>query len=246
MEGLIKSIITRPYVFIFLATFLFLSIRLMGWKRSLIWLVSGYWVAWASEFSSINNGFPYGEYHYIYENMPGELIVAGVPFFDSLSYPFLIFAGYSTARFMLPKARTIWIVLAGAFFTMMLDVIIDPVAKLGKQWFLGDIYYYAHPGNYFGIPITNFAGWFLVPLVVVAFNVLAWKVLNLRITSHESRVTPLYPLFYASIGLFNIGISFWIGATALGLASSVILVIIMSVVTLGARRVPLSPLYHRS
>ncbi len=231
MNGLITSIVHRPYVFIFLAAYLFLAWRRWGWTRTIVWLISGYAIAWLSEFSSINNGFPYGEYHYIYENMPGELMIAGVPFFDSLSYPFLIFAGFTTAEFMLPRAKKIWLILAGSTLTMMLDVIIDPVAKLGKQWFLGEIYYYAHPGEYFGIPLTNFAGWFLVPFVVILFNMFIWRFLESRTTYHAPRTTVLNPLFYASIALFNIGISFWIGATILGLTSSVILTTMMMIVT---------------
>ena len=183
---MINTILHRPYVFIFLLTFLILARIYWGnWKKPILWLVIGYIVAWASEVSSINNGFPYGLYHYIYENMPGELMVAGVPFWDSLSYPFMIFAGYTTAEFILgvsfPRTREshlrawdscfrrndILAALFGAFLTMLLDIIIDPLTVRGSQWFLGNIYYYPNGGQYFGVPLTNFAGWFLVPLVVI-------------------------------------------------------------------------------
>ena len=183
------TILHRPYVFAFLIAFLVLGRIYWGWRKTFLWLVIGYVVAWASELSSIHNGFPYGLYHYIYENMVGELMVAGVPFWDSLSYPFMIFAGYTTARFILNQPPPcpplekggksvsppfekggpggIYAALLGAFLTMLLDVIIDPLTVLGDRWFLGNIYYYPNGGQYFGVPLTNFAGWFLVPLTVI-------------------------------------------------------------------------------
>ena len=221
-----------------------------------MWLVSGYFIAWLSEYSSIHNGFPYGEYHYIYENLQGELQVAGVPFFDSLSYPFLIFAGWTTAEFVLlpllckegqgevdlPHLTSPYkggaIIILGAVLTMLLDVIIDPIATMGDKWFLGKIHFYAHPGWYFGIPMTNFAGWFLVPLAVIAFNILTWRLFDSRLTTHESRITFLYPLFYLSIALFNIAVTFWVGEWKLGIASSLILTAITGVSMLASRSAP--------
>jgi len=249
INELIATIIKRPYVFAFLVAYLFLAWRLWGWKRTIFWLISGYLIAWASEFSSINNGFPYGWYFYRYENMPGELMIAGVPFFDSLSYPFLIFAGYSTALFILSRAfrnnflvsnrATALAILLGSTLTMLLDIIIDPVAKLGNQWFLGEIYWYATPGWYFGIPISNFMGWFFVPLVVITFNMLAWHIFpkllpEKRFVAMGSNMTDLtgrlFPTFYASIALFNISISLWIGAWEIALASSCILLTILAII----------------
>ncbi|MBI2974102.1 MAG: carotenoid biosynthesis protein [Deltaproteobacteria bacterium] len=126
-------------------------------------------------------------------------MVFGVPFWDSLSYPFMIFAGYATAEFILgmslrgvkrrsnlpnalepgglPRRSTqriecsarndIPAAFLGAILTMLLDIIIDPLTVLGDKWFLGKVYYYPNGGQYFGVPLTNFAGWFLVPLMVI-------------------------------------------------------------------------------
>ena len=60
----VKTIIFRPYVFVFLAAFLFSAIRLIGWPRTWrFWLIS--WVtAFVCEFSSTRNGIPFGWYHY--------------------------------------------------------------------------------------------------------------------------------------------------------------------------------------
>lgn len=235
IDGLLTSIVHRPYVFSFLAAYLFLACRRWGWRRAIIWLVTGYFIAWLSEYSSINNGFPYGEYHYIYSNLEGELLVAGVPFFDSLSYPFLIFAGFTMGESILGSAisrsryLTISRIFLGSLFTMLLDVIIDPIATMGDKWFLGKIHYYAHPGWYFGVPVTNFAGWFFVSLVIISTNLLLWKT---RVhDSTVSRSSDLTGFFYPAIALFNIAVTFWIGEWKMGIASSIILTAILAGLT---------------
>ena len=211
METILYTMLKRPYVVAFLAAYLVLGYRYFGGWRTGLWLVIGYGVAWLSEWSSIHTGFPYGLYHYIYENLHGELMLAGVPVWDSLSYVFLIFAGYTTAAFIqFPKSPH---PLLGALLTMLLDVIIDPLAHLGNRWFLGEIYYYASPGIYFNVPLSNFFGWFLVAFLVIAlFQALARPPLL-------PRPFWLYPAFYISIALFNILLTFAIQEWALAFAS---------------------------
>jgi putative membrane protein len=200
--------------------------------------VSGYFIAWASEYSSIHNGFPYGEYHYIYENLRGELFFAGVPFFDSLSYPFMIFAGWKLACLMIvdksSKFAPAKAVLLGALLTMLLDVVIDPVTKLGSRWFLGEIYYYAHEGMYFGVPLTNFAGWFLVPLAVISFNLFAWKTFPALGNKFFASKTDdygkvnvfLYAGFYFGIMLFQLSITIYLQQWKIAAASSAIITVL--------------------
>ena len=66
-----------------------------------IWLVTGYLVALAAEWGSINHGIPFGYYTYHYEALEHDLVVFGVPFFDSLSFVFLSYASFSFAQFLL-------------------------------------------------------------------------------------------------------------------------------------------------
>lgn len=220
----------RPYVLAFLAAFLYLSIRRFGTTRALLWLTTGYWVAWLSEASSIRNGFPYGWYSYRYENLSRDWLLWGVPVWDSLSYPFLIYAAYTTAQFLLrPRAAEDELsprstAILGAALTMLLDIIIDPVANLGERWFLGDIYNYAHPGWYFGVPATNFFGWFVVPLAIILLNQSLWKRLPRRahVCTHARTHDLLDLAFYFSITVFNVVLAWAIGAYALGAISSIL------------------------
>ncbi len=210
----------RPYVLGFLAVFIFLGVRRMGWRRTLVWLCSGYVIAWISEALSIRVGVPYGYYYYKYENLRSDCLIGGVPIWDSLSYPFMIFAGAGVARWWPAGGRwALW--LRGAFCTMCLDIIVDPVSHHGAQWFLGDIYAYLHPGWYFGIPWSNFFGWFVVPLAVIVVNQ----------PSQESSDWFEFA-FYFSIALFGCGIAFAIGEWRIGFASlAIIFGLLLSIYT---------------
>src|SRR3546814_3647402 len=41
------------------------------------------------------------------------------------------------------------------------------LAVRGDRWFLGHIFYYPDGGAYFGVPLTNFAGWMVVGMVSI-------------------------------------------------------------------------------
>jgi len=194
---ILTTIARRPYVVCFLIVFLILSARHVGIKRSILWLVLGYILAFASEYSSIHNGFPYGKYQYIYENLKGELIFMGVPVWDSLSYVFMTYASYAAASYLLPAEKRYSRWFLASILTLLLDIITDPIANLGERWFLGKIYYYESPGLYFGIPISNFAGWWLVSFIIIGINTLFGL-------GEARRPNIIYLLFYISISAFNI------------------------------------------
>ncbi len=232
------TIALRPYVFAFLAVYLVAGWSHLGWKKTLVHIPVGYALAWFSEYASIHWGFPYGDYFYIHKTVGKELWVLGVPFMDSLSYVFLSYCSYSLAVFLMsPVAvksanlvcvetsqtrRSKSTLVLGAFLFVLLDVVIDPVALQGHKWFLGLIYGYRKRGFYFGIPMSNFAGWLLVGLVLTA----ALQILD-RIGAKEAEdhlpenpsswLRLLGPVLYFSVLAFNIAITFRIGEMLLGL-----------------------------
>ena len=232
------TLILRPYVFIFLSVYLALAVPAWGWRRTALYTLLGYALAWAAEYTSIHTGFPFGLYTYISEpTLDKELWVAGVPFMDSLSFVFLTFAGLQTARATLEplkRAASGWDIrwapmkypvswptwgLAG-LLTMGLDIVIDPVALRGDRWFLGRIYYYNHGGLYSGVPLTNFAGWALLSWAITgAFLALDRRFLQRRWGPWRSyRGDALWGAgLFAGILAFNLAVTFAIGEVALGL-----------------------------
>jgi uncharacterized membrane protein len=239
------TVLLRPYVFAFLIVYLAASCTQLGWKRTLVYLPLGYALAFLSEFSSINWGFPYGDYFYIPATIDKELWVFGVPFMDSLSYVFLSYCSYSMAVFLLSpvalmprgifvletrRVRQSWQTLTlGAFLFVLLDLIIDPVALQGHRWFLGQIYGYREAGTYFGVPMSNFGGWLLVGYVMVG----ALQLLDYS-SALETKPSPsgfaqlpgrslLGPALYISILIFNLTITFWIGENLMGVVGCLVL-----------------------
>jgi uncharacterized membrane protein len=236
-----NTLILRPYVFAFLAAFLVIGRSLLGWPRTGVFLAAGWVTAFLCEFSSTRIGIPFGFYYYTGSTVGQELYIADVPFMDSLSFTFLLFASYcmalvfllpSTAQlrtrrldFVLnPKTRTAWpALLLTAAFLMFIDVIIDPVALRGDRWFLGLIYGYPDPGLYFGIPLMNFVGWAVVGLIALSIYFAADRRFTpLRAGTTTTRDLLLGCGLYYGVLTFNLAMTFWIGEPLLGLVGVMI------------------------
>ncbi|MEI6206887.1 MAG: carotenoid biosynthesis protein [Desulfuromonadales bacterium] len=253
----IGTLAMRPYVFAFFAAFLLACVPHVGWRRTLQFTVTGYLLAFSSEWLSINTGFPYGWYYYIDTTSSRELWIAGVPFFDSLSYVFLAYCSYSTALFILSplKAwrwniatletrrirRSFSALLLGAFLQTFLDIIIDPVALQGKRWFLGQIYGYREQGLHFGVPLSNYAGWLVTSLFLVA----AFQLIDARRREappegvlHLPFRALMGPILYLSVLVFNIAMMLIIGEHFMALSGVFIFSLpILIVVVLALKRV---------
>jgi len=100
---LLNTILLRPYVFIFLAAFLFSARLLLGWRRTIFFFTISWITAFLCEFSSTRIGIPFGSYYYTGSTVGQELYLFNVPFMDSLSFTFLLYASYCMALlFVLP------------------------------------------------------------------------------------------------------------------------------------------------
>lgn len=237
----LKTLLLRPYVFAFLTAFLLIARGLLGWRRTAAFLLIGWMTAFVCEFSSTRIGVPFGYYYYNGSTVGQELYIADVPFMDSLSFTFLLFASYCMALIFLlpseqpsvsrrlqllldPAIRTGWpaLVLA-AVFLMLIDVVIDPVALRGDRWFLGLIYGYPEPGLYFGIPLMNFVGWAVVGLIALSIYFLVDR--RFPYAPADLIVTKRLLLgcgLYYGVLIFNLGMTFWIGEPLLGLVGVMI------------------------
>lgn len=228
---LLDTILLRPYVVVFLLIYVIGCSLHFGFKRMLLFGTIGYGIAWLSELCSIHTGFPYGSYYYIEETRGREIWVLGVPLMDSVSYVFLAYASYSLALFVIaPIRRLKWTIylletkqirnslfaaLLGAVLFVYLDIIIDPVALQGDHWFLGLIYGYPDGGIYFGVPLSNFAGWFLTGfLMILAFQKIDHFLLERKATDYTG---PRYhwryltgPVLYFGVLVFNLAVTFFI------------------------------------
>jgi len=241
MHLLLSTIALRPYVFIFLASFLFIAVINFGLRTTVLFAAITYAVSLACEWSSVHNGFPFGLYHYVEATRGRELWVFGVPFMDSLSFTFLSFASYSVALLLssplyrcgwdlrlldtwrIRRAPRVW--LMASLFMVMIDWVVDPLSVLGDRWFLGRIFWYDPPGPHFGVPISNYLGWYLVAAVTILIFVTLDSIVNRQkakpygaVPSFPSRAM-LGPALYLGIVCFGITMLFRIGASEIGWAS---------------------------
>jgi hypothetical protein len=241
MELLLSTIALRPYVFVFLATFLTIAIVNFGFRTTILFTLLTYGVSLACEWSSVHNGFPVGLYHYIEATRGREIWVFGVPFMDSLSFTFLGFASYTVAILLsaplyrrgidlrvldtwrLRRSPRVW--LLAALFMVMIDMVVDPLSVLGDRWFLGRIFWYDPPGPHFGVPISNYLGWYFVAAITIAIFQALDAALNRgsrqpigAIPAIPSRAL-LGPALYLGIVIFGITMLFRIGAANIGWAA---------------------------
>ena len=243
---LLKTVQLRPYVFLFLAVFLFCATNLVGWRRTGLFFGITWVSAFLCEFSSTRTGFPFGWYHYTGSTVGQELYLSNIPFMDSLSFTFLLYASYCLAlSFLLPtraegssqeastrdggllalmlnrSARTGWpVFLLSTLFFVFIDMVIDPVALRGDRWFLGKIYYYPDPGLHFGVPVANYAGWAVAGMSALwIYSRLDRRLPDPDQCAHESVTIKILMgcgLYYAVL-LFNLTITFWIDEPLLGM-----------------------------
>ncbi len=238
---LLSTIQLRPYVFIFLASYLFIAIVNFGLRTTILFTILTYAVSLACEYSSVHNGFPFGLYHYIEATRGREIWVFGVPFMDSLSFTFLSFASYTVALIVsaplyrrgidlrlldtreMRRSPRVW--LMAALFMVMIDWVVDPLSVLGDRWFLGKIFWYDPPGPHFGVPISNYLGWYFVAAVTIPIFQLLDSWLNRpdrkplgMLPSFPSRAI-LGPLLYFGLAGFGLAMLFIIRAYEIAWAS---------------------------
>jgi putative membrane protein len=222
----------RPYVFAFLAVYLVAAVTHLGWRKTALFTVVGYLIAFISEFSSINTGIPYGWYYYIDATSHRELWIAGVPFFDSLSYVFLSYCSYTAALLTVSPVKasrrdlitletrsmrgSFGVFLLASLYQVFLDIIIDPVALQGSRWFLGQIYGYREAGVHFGVPLSNYAGWFAVSMLLM-FALQRIDASGPKTVEKPAGVANLPfrsllgPILYLSVLVFNLAVTVSIG-----------------------------------
>lgn len=234
-----STIILRPYVFVFLIVYFITATLHIGLKKTTLFTLWAYLVAFLCEYSSTRNGFPFGYYTYLETTRGKELWISNIPFMDSLSFVFLSYISYSLALFfasplhvsskdILPlysrqigySYRTL---LLAVLLFVLLDIVIDPVALKGDRWFLGSIYFYPEGGIYFGVPLSNFLGWVIVGFLIL-WPFQRWDALWGKMDWFQSNARIYFPfslllgpfLYYGVIG-FNLFMTFWIGEPLQGL-----------------------------
>ncbi|MGZ4928216.1 MAG: carotenoid biosynthesis protein [Halobacteriota archaeon] len=135
-----------------------------GLKNTVVLFIITWLVSLFFEALSIQTGFPFGFYHY---TIPSAIYIFQVPLI-------IIFGYFGTGYFSWALSHVLtgqynkrlegkWIFVVpfiAAFLMVMWDLGIDPTSStVLSEWV------WQTPGAYFGVPISNFVGWFMVVFI---------------------------------------------------------------------------------
>jgi len=132
------------------------SASLTFWRKAWILFVSGIGIGFLSELIGTRIGLPFG--HYYYQELRPQ--VAGVALFVSVAWGTYLFLSYLTASSMFEGVKA---TLMASFLMVILDLAMDPLMTSWKAW----VWVTKTELSWYGVPLTNYAGWFLVSLVFI-------------------------------------------------------------------------------
>ncbi|MCI0340011.1 MAG: carotenoid biosynthesis protein, partial [Planctomycetales bacterium] len=101
-------------------------------------------------------------------------------------------------------------VLLAAVLMTLADVVVDPIATAGDEWFLGRIHEYPGGGVHFGVPLSNYGGWLLTAAAITGIWAAADRFGGARPPDTPRRVAPGAAL-YAGVVLFALSVT-WVVA----------------------------------
>lgn len=177
-----------------------------GLKGVLVLLLLCTVVGYGMENLSIATGFPFGFYHYT--NLFHLPLIGRVPLDVGTLYFAMGYNAWVMANILLDRAderirrpfNLIALPVVASFIMAMWDVVLDPATStINKTWI------WHNAGGYFGVPFSNFVGWyFVVYLFFQAFALyLARRAQHAPVRSAgQSKAYWLPPvLLYLSVGL---------------------------------------------
>lgn len=132
-------------------------------------------ISLTAELLGTSTGFPFGDYHYL--SGLGYKISGLVPFTIPLSWFYLGLSSYLIARVGLHKLtinswlKDLGAIIFGALLLTSWDFVLDPaMSQTSVPFWLWD-----QPGDFFGMPYQNFAGWFGTGVVFMTIATFFWR-----------------------------------------------------------------------
>jgi putative membrane protein len=134
-------------------------VRWLGLLRGIALLLLLSILPLAVEAYAVATGFPYGGFAYATDL--GYRVFGLVPWTVAFAYLPMLLGAVTLAA---AAAGTSWsrLVPAGTFVLLLVDLVIDPAVVHAGLWVWSD------GGAYYGVPVSNFAGWVLTGVVYIA------------------------------------------------------------------------------
>lgn len=164
----------RWYVTLFGLAFFFFAVRHLGWRRTLTYGVVAFGVGALAENGSATVGFPYTRYEFDPALKGDELWIGDVPLFVPLSYTFMGYFAFAAGRLLASgpwrtRAPRPWHEFALAWMLAVWALwVVDPMSRLGGEFYLGEVFRYEGPGFWFGLPLASQLGFSLTSLALLS------------------------------------------------------------------------------
>src|SRR5581483_1682231 len=195
----------RWYVTLFGLAFLWCAVRQLGWRRTLLYAVVAVGVGGLAENGSVHLGIPYTSYTFMayFAFASGRLLASG---------PFRTRAVRPWHEWLVALMLAVWALW-----------ILDPVSRLGDQFYLGELFRYQGPGFWFGLPTGSQAGFALTAAVLLAMLFALDRRAPDRPVAGLARHPHLPALITYHGQVFHLAaVAFWIGADTIGGAAVLI------------------------
>ena len=188
-------------ILVTVATFLHASMY-FSWRSALALLVCSVAVSLLAEWSGIHFGLPFGA-RYVYHEDLTPRIFGKVPLFVPLAWFSLLYPPLVILDSVPPRQqgndRTGLKILLAALLVTASDLYLDPLAVDANAWV------WERQGRWFGVPLSNFAGWWLVGGAVYSIYHSPW----LTVPHSPSRdVKHLRRVIWIGIVLLTVGVFF--------------------------------------
>lgn len=130
-----------------------------GFRRTLLTSLGVIGLAWFVEAVGSATGFPFGNYAYTARLQPQ---LGHVPLLIPLAWLMMLPPAWAIATRVVGQGRGIRFVGVSALAFTAWDLFLDPQMVAWELWL------WAEPGGYFGIPWQNFLGWLLASGLITA------------------------------------------------------------------------------
>ena len=135
-----------------------------GWKIMFVFFLIATVAEVFFELLGTNTGFPFGSYHYTSGCGP---MLFGIPILLPVAYFQMIYITWTIAHVLIDKYSNrlqgkyvLLVPVMASFIMVMWDFVIDPASSTDRgQWV------WASGGAHFGVPFSNYMGWFLCVFV---------------------------------------------------------------------------------
>jgi uncharacterized membrane protein len=165
-----------------------LSILLMSTRvrRIILLPILGSFLGFISEFISLRYSFPFGSYRYLaFEGFT----LQGVPIPVIIAWGVYVYTCYLAS---LSISRRMSMITASSLM-VLLDMALDPVMVERGVWV------WEAGGEWFGVPLTNYLGWFLVSSIsLILYNLAGEEPPEVGSTSYIPYISSFLPILSMS------------------------------------------------